>query len=242
MKTYRKLLQWHKRIGITAALFVIILALTGIALNHTDQFEFDQKFIDSSFLLDWYNISPPEKPVSYATENVRLSQLGERLYFNEQELQEQTDHLMGAIQFKDSVVVAITGSLLVFDYQGQLIEKLTSADGVPSGMKRIGRSVDNLLVVEAAHGEYLADLEEFDWDEKISTGTRWSDKSLLPETLKLTLFKAYRGKGLSVERVLLDLHSGRILGDFGVILIDVAAILFIILAVTGVWMWSRSRQ
>ncbi len=41
---------------------------------------------------------------------------------------------------------------------------------------------------------------------------------------------------------MLDLHNGRIFGGFGVFLIDAAAVLFLILAVTGVWMWARSRS
>ena len=52
---------------------------------------------------------------------------------------------------------------------------------------------------------------------------------------------AYRGYGLTLERVLLDLHSGRVLGSAGVLLVDAAAILFLLLAISGLWLWSRRR-
>ncbi len=242
MKTYRNLLKWHKRIGITAALFVILLAATGLALNHTERLELDQKFIGSSTLLDLYNISLPDNPVSFATENHRISLLGNRLYFDDQELEDQADQLLGAVEIKDSIVVATSAGILLFDQDGELIEKLSGAEGVPAGMQKIGLSPENDLVVQAAHGAYLADLGSLSWDEKPIAETVWSESSVIQESLKTSLSKAYRGKGLSIERVLLDLHSGRILGSFGVFLMDAAAILFIILAITGVWMWSRVRR
>ena len=242
MKTYRNLLKWHKRIGVTAALFVILLAVTGLALNHTERLELDQKFIGSSTLLDLYNISLPDDPVSFATENHRISLLGNRLYFDDKELKDQADQLLGAVEIKDSVVIATSAEILIFDQGGELIEKLSGAEGVPAGMQKIGLSPENDLVVQAAHGAYLADLGSLSWDEKPVAGTVWLEPSAIKEPLKTSLSKAYRGKGLSIERVLLDLHSGRILGSFGVFLMDAAAILFIILAITGVWMWSRARR
>jgi uncharacterized iron-regulated membrane protein len=59
--------------------------------------------------------------------------------------------------------------------------------------------------------------------------------------LKETLEKTYRGVGLPLERVMLDLHSGRILGRAGVYLVDTAAVLFLLLAISGVWLWARRR-
>ncbi len=242
MKTYRKLRRWHRAFGVTASLFVVVLAITGLVLNHTERLELDQKFVGSSLFLDWYNISLPDDPVSFATENHRISLLGERLYFDDRELEDRAEQLLGVLEISDSIVVAIPSEILLFDLKGALIEKLSGAEGVPAGMQQIGRSPENDLVVQAAHGEYLADLDSLDWNEKRVPDTLWSESSEITGTLKTTLSKAYRGKGLSVERVMLDLHSGRILGSFGVFLIDAAAILFLILAITGVWMWSRSRR
>ncbi len=242
MKTYRNLLKWHKRIGVTAALFVILLTATGIALNHTGRLALDQKFIGSTLLLDLYNISLPKNPVSFASENHRVSQLGDRLYFDDLNLEERVEQLLGVVEINNSVVVALSEDLLLLDQNGELIEKLSGVEGVPAGMQRIGLSSENDLVVQGAHGEYLVDLDSLNWDEKKVFNTNWSENSVIQEPLKTVLSKAYRGKGLSVERVLLDLHSGRILGSFGVILVDAAAVLFLILAVTGVWMWSRTRK
>lgn len=71
--------------------------------------------------------------------------------------------------------------------------------------------------------------------------TGWGRPVALPATLHAELVRQYRGRGLSVERLLLDLHAGRVLGTFGVWLVDLTAIACLGLAVTGLWLWSRRR-
>ena len=44
---------------------------------------------------------------------------------------------------------------------------------------------------------------------------------------------AWRGRGLTVERLLLDLHSGRILGEAGPLLMDLVAVFLIVLSLSG---------
>jgi len=242
MKTYRKLRRWHRTFGVIASLFVILLVLTGLMLNHTETLKLDQKYIGSSLLLDWYNIEIPTDPVSFATENHRISLLGNRLYLDALELEDRAEVLYGAIEFDNSVVVAIPGEILLLDQDGEMIEKISEVEGIPEGLQRIGLSPENDLIVKGSQGEYMVDLDALKWNKKQMGGTSWSEPSALSEPLKTTLSKAYRGKGLPVERFMLDLHSGRILGGFGVFLIDAAALLFLILAITGVWMWTRSRK
>jgi len=52
-----------------------------------------------------------------------------------------------------------------------------------------------------------------------------------------SLLDQYRGSGLSWERLLLDLHSGRLFGSVGVFIIDLAGIALLLIALSGVWVW-----
>ena len=54
--------------------------------------------------------------------------------------------------------------------------------------------------------------------------------------------QAYRGGGLPLERVILDLRSGRIVGQWGVYVVDGAALLFLALVITGLWMWATQYR
>jgi hypothetical protein len=45
---------------VSAALFVLILAASGLALNHTETLGLDERYVHSQALLGWYGIEAPE--------------------------------------------------------------------------------------------------------------------------------------------------------------------------------------
>ena len=47
--------KWHKKIGVYVAIFVIFLAISGIALNHTEKFKLNTTYVKLDWLLDiWH--------------------------------------------------------------------------------------------------------------------------------------------------------------------------------------------
>lgn len=230
---------WHRTLGIVSALFVIALVVTGLLLNHTEKLRLDSHYIRTPLLLDLYDINPPGTPKAFAVGAHWISLVGERLYMDAKELPESPTDLMGAVQVDGNIAIALPARLMLVDPGGQIIEKLGGAEGVPAGMRAIGLSSQGDLVVRGAHGNYRADLDVLEWTGLSSPGVSWAEPKRLPADLHDQLIAAYRGTGLPVERVILDLHSGRLLGDWGVYVIDGAALLFLTLAVSGVWMWAR---
>ena len=116
-------------------------------------------------------------------------------------------------------------------------DRLTGAEGVPAGMTKIGYDEQDNIVIKSAHGYYRVNLGILQWGEYDFINANWSSTSKITEPLKTNILEQYRGTGLTIERVLLDLHSGRIVGGWGIYLVDIIALLFIIIAITGIWMW-----
>ena len=220
-------------------MFFILLATTGVILNHTDALRLDSRFVQAEWLLDLYRISPPVVAPGFSVGDKIVSGLGDRLYLDTLELAEHEGPLLGAVQFERMLVVAVPDEILLLTPAGEVIERLSGADGVPAGMRRIGRDTAGRLVVRGAHGDYSADLERVEWRHEVDPEVTWAEPVTLPPGLRDRLVETYRGKGLPLERVLLDIHSGRILGAWGVYLVDAAAVLFLGLVLTGLWMWSR---
>jgi hypothetical protein len=234
----RILHRWHRRFGIVAALFVVMLVVTGLMLNHTDGLKLDRNYIQNDILLDYYNINPRQEPVTVRVNGKWISQVGERLYFNDREIRKNVTELIGALNNGQELIIAFDEELLVVNDEGIVIESLRGAQGVPAGMRAIGKTINGNIVVNAAHGDYIVNLDSTEWHEQEDRlEADWSERVPLPGELRDILLKKYRGQGLTLERVLLDLHSGRLFGTFGVYIVDAAALLFLILAFTGVWMW-----
>lgn len=231
--------KWHRKIGIVTALFVILLAITGMLLNHTQELGLHEIHVQNETLLNWYDIGAKSPVTGYQVDGNWIAQVGERLFFNRELFDERTEALHGAVTFDGMIVIAVKDRLLLVSRQGEMIEKLGGAEGVPAGMKNIGTSVDNQLVISAAHGVYIVDIDSLEWQESDHVEAQWSVPATLPETLRAELLQSYRGTGLPLERVILDLHSGRMLGPLGVYFMDFIALLFIFLALSGSCMWLR---
>jgi hypothetical protein len=229
--------RWHRRLGIVSALFVIMLVITGLLLNHTNRLELEHTYVQGSLLLQMYNIHPQQPPTGFHAGQHWISQVGERIYFDRIEVLDNVDQLIGAVVIDDEIVIAHDGRLLITDNRGGIIEYLGGTEGVPAGMRKVGVSNTGLLVIRGSHGDYQVKLKELDWHEEDVIAAIWSSSENIPDSLQTELLQLYRGKGLPYERVVQDIHSGRILGNWGVIIVDAAAILFFLLAISGVWMW-----
>jgi len=226
---------------MTGAVFFVFLITTGLMLNHTGALGLGKRYVETQWLLDLYHISAPEPPVAFSAGEHFVSRLGDRLYLDTKELPERAERLIGGLKVGDTLLIAIPGKLLVVSPTAELIERIDSADGVPAGMKRIGLTASGQLVIRAAHGDYLADLEKLDWRKTKTADVGWATPVTLPPELEEKLMQTYRGGGLPLERVILDLHSGRIVGQWGVYVVDGAALLFLALVITGLWMWMKQR-
>jgi len=170
-----------------------------------------------------------------------VTQIDSRLYFDQLELSGHIKNLYGAVSISDGFVVAVDERLLILTLSGEIVEGISGTDGVPAGIKAIGLSAAGDIIISAAHGNYLADIDAPEWQENEESLVNWSDSREIPKDLYDQLLILYRGKGLPLERVILDIHSGRILGQAGVLLVDFMAGLFLLLAMSGVWMWYKYR-
>jgi len=63
----------------------------------------------------------------------------------------------------------------------------------------------------------------------------------LPKPLQEKLKAQASGPSVSLETVILDLHSGRFFGQFGVLFIDLIGLLVCFLSITGLIAWIKRR-
>ncbi|MGB5443246.1 MAG: PepSY domain-containing protein [Gammaproteobacteria bacterium] len=237
----RSLYMWHRYMGLAASLFVILLTITGLALNHTEELGLDSSSVHSDILLDWYGIHAPDISKSYRAGIHRVTEVGDSIYWNTLKIPGLATPLIGVVETTDLIIVGVEDRLLLFTAQGELVEQLGSAAGVPSGMQAIGLTADGKLAIRTPQGYYRVDADFIDWHKTDSVAAIWTQSDQPSPQFEQALKASWRGTGLPLERVVLDLHSGRILGSRGVYLVDAAAVLFLLLAVTGVWLWGKRR-
>ncbi|HIF54633.1 MAG TPA: PepSY domain-containing protein [Methylococcaceae bacterium] len=233
---WRFIYKLHRYIGLTSSLVLIMLAVTGIALNHTAELQLDQRTIKSTAILDWYGIKSPDKLRSFATRNHWLTQMGQKIYFDQHVFLENQSPLLGVVETEQFIVIAFYNSLQLLTHSGELIEKIPFA-----AIEHIGSGLQQSIVIQSSQGYTSSNDGLLSWQPYLDKPVTWSTSQATPEILATPLQQSFVRSILPVERVILDLHSGRLFGTFGVIIVDISGIFLLILAISGCAIWLKHK-
>jgi len=234
--------NWHRRIGIAAALIVVWLAGTGLFLNHSDDLNLDSRYFKAAWLLDWYGVSAPNAVAFPAGEHWVL-QLGEQLYVDAHRIDRSLgqQHVLGAVQLQGEIYVVTEQQLIATTSNGRVIESLDGTHGVPNGIRAVGIE-GNQIAVLTAEGIFVADSALTRWQRSDAPNTQWSTAATPPAQLLERVSNSYRGRLITWERVMLDLHSGRLLGGMAKLVMDIVAVALLVLAGSGLAAWLLRRN
>ena len=229
---------WHRRLGMLTALLLIMLSVTGILLNHTHDLQLDKRYLQWPWLLAHYNIEQIKADKVYRFDQQIVSQFAQQIFIEDQFVVQNTEMMVGAMSLGDINIIAFPNSLYLFSQQGELIEKMDQSVGVPPQIQNIG-SYHGLPVLQTRYGMWRGDEVLEQWEAITVQGVSWSQAAILPKRLTQRLTQYFYGQGVSIEQLVLDLHNGNILADLGRWLLDAVAIFIIIIALSGMIIWSR---
>lgn len=243
--------HWHARLGVFTAVFFLLLALSGVALNHTDALGLAKRDIHAAWLMRWYGLKPLLPASAYLFKEGYVVESGKRWIMDGKVLAGHGTNqvLVGAASWGNMRAVASTNDLYLYMRDGQLIDHLSGAS-LPSAkinqLGVLGADANSQLVLQTAQGNFVT-MDGLAWQrlsaEKLKATELpiWAREQALPASLKEKL-NGVLAPSLPLERIVLDTHSGRIFGRYGVLVMDAVAIGLIVLSLSGVWIYLRSRR
>ncbi|MCZ6619824.1 MAG: PepSY-associated TM helix domain-containing protein [Gammaproteobacteria bacterium] len=227
--------RWHRYAGVSAAGLLMFLLATGLPLQFSAELGLGTSYVSSNWVLAWYGITAPDVVVGSGP----VVQVDDQLYWQSQFIG-RSQTLIGAVTKQDFLIVATRHEILIF-HTGTRETYDTSYLDV--ALKHIGQRGDRIYL-ETSNGLLVGDHNLVNWTTNNETvdDITWATTAPLAATESESFRTAYRSRLLSTERWLQDLHSGRFFGAAGVIVIDIASVLLLILAITGLMIWWRSRS
>ncbi len=228
----------HRTMGAVIAIFVLLLAVTGVMLNHTSDFELDKRYLTWDWLLSHYGVGTVEPDVVYLLDQSAISQFGSQVFIDASPVVNSQTAILGGVVIDNLMVLATESELLLFTHEGEFIEKMSASAGVPPLIQNIGL-FHGEPVLQTRNGMWRSDFLLDQWEAISLQGVGWSQPEPMPDNVEKALAEYFHGRGISIERFVLDLHNGRILGNVGVWFIDIIAGLLIVISLTGIWMWLR---
>lgn len=228
----------HRWLGAIAALLVLVVATTGLVLNHAADWGLDRRPVRVGILLDAYGIDMPQ-PAFAARIGERWLSVVDGMVYTDTRAIAEIGAPAGVARLPPLVLVVGDRGALLLDERGELIERLEIGSW-PAPVRRVAAS-SSAFVVATPGGEYEADPDLSIWQRRAPDAAAAADTpgEALPPGLAQQLRAEARARVLTWERVLLDLHSGRLPGRAGVIAADLLALALIGLALSGLALWIR---
>ncbi|MFZ2209617.1 MAG: hypothetical protein WAV22_13200 [Porticoccaceae bacterium] len=240
-ETNGALKRWHRRIGVAASLFVILLAFSGFSLNHPELLELDRLVVRSPLVLGWYGIELPDAIDGHALGAHWMSQVGGKVFLDTVPLTSCRGELVGAVESGGEIAVACAGELLLLSATGELQDRIDATYRLPVPVEALGTR-DGQLLLRAQGRTFRVEPEAPSFTALNGAEPAWSVAAPLPPALVAQLAPRAAGDAITLERLVLDIHSGRILGHWGVYWMDGVAVLMVLLALTGLKAWRREQR
>lgn len=228
------ILRWHRRVGVVLCFAIVWIASTGIVLNHMYEWNVAEKLIHNTWVKQQYALT---EPVYYQVgQNLAVVQAASgELLVNEQPIAMCDSPLQGAEAIPNILVVACSNELLLLSAGGELIETVTASQGLPIPVR--GLSVEQGRLFVHSNEWYAFNDNDFSFVATPRPRTQGNRPQLIPEAIQNSLKRQLEAKPVSWERVLIDMHTGAFWGKGNHIISDIAAVLMMLIAIGGVWVW-----
>lgn len=227
----------HRWIGATAALFVLFIATTGLLLNHAADWRLDRQPVHVDWLLDVYGIDIPVPDRGFRVDDHWLSTCADTTYWDDRPAG-ATGALIGVARFQGLTLAIGHNAALLLDDEGTLLERSTMS-GWPAPVTGLATGAGGFVASTPA-GDFQTDADLLVWTPYTTDGSEFRlPEESLPAALAEQVRADARARSITWERVLLDLHSGRVPGRVGVLITDLVAVALIGLALSGLGLWLR---
>jgi hypothetical protein len=239
-------LRWHRWVGLGVAAVAMVLAGTGMALQHAEHLGLRRRAIGAKWLLHWHGMEPAGTAVAYRAGEAWVGGLDGVAVVaapgGEAPALTSFGPLVGAVQAGGLLAAATPEELALLTAEGRVVERPGRAARPPGPIEALGGS-GGRLVVRTPVGIYSTDTSLAAWRPEAPDGAaQWSEPAPVPRELKEALVAAWRGQGITLHRLVLDVHTGRFFGPAGPWVADAAAAGLLFLAATGVWSAARSGR
>ena len=236
----KQLRFWHRKLGVLSVVFVLLLAITGILINHSNLLSLDNNKVTSAWLLDYYGIKAPTSIAIYQTTPL-IASSDNLIWIKDNPPIESDTVIKGMVHYNDLFVAVDNNHLYLISDEGALIEMQDASLGLPQAIEAIGQ--DGQLWLKTIDGYFTADPELIDWTAATPfIAIHWAKPLVYTQAQSALIALKARSTHLSWERVLLDVHSGRFFGALGPWFMDLVALSLIVMSLSGIYLWQKTKK
>jgi len=210
--------RWHRRFAVFISLWLVVLAASGMLINHAHDLGLDHRPLSASLQQLMYGIESSGENFCVTVTVAEIDCAG----------------VFASLPLPMGELLLAQDNLLLLDDNGQLLEKLAVSQ-LGLGQLQAGFSEGSDIYLRDAHKTILTDAELMDreiLDTETAEALKGGNWQVRNETTT----------AITWERLLLDLHAARFLGPLAKVFNDLMAVLILVLAASGARLYWIKRK
>ena len=235
-----KLRKLHKFLGFAFSIFILHLTVTGILLTYPKTFNIEEKYISNFFILKKYNMDTHKEVYGLRNIEDEVVIIRNNIYINSQFVDKFSDEIINVLYQKNEKKIFILSKSIIGIYffeniDGALeIKDIISIENTKK-IKGLGQNLSDDIIFLKNDSEYY----NFDNKNLIKQANikdkniKWSNISKIDKKLAKHYLNIHQGKGVSLTRILTELHNGKFFGSIFTLILFFASLSLIFLTLSS---------
>jgi len=240
--------QWHQRAGIGAFVFMGWLGVSGFAINQSSSWGYDTIGVSWPWLTHLYGLHSEPPQTGLLSAGHWLAVAGGQVLLDGKPLQNvplrnPLGFVAGSDMGQPTLFIATAQSITLVTPAGERVDELMSPTLPLQNLQRLGsvKGVTNSLAIQDSSATFQSEDGGESWKPVAPAAVEWSEPAPL-QSQQRDLLEPYSRPKVTFEHALVDAHSGKLFGRFGVYVINTVGFLALWLSISGIWMTYRTSR
>ncbi|MFZ5724395.1 MAG: PepSY domain-containing protein [Pseudomonadota bacterium] len=241
MTSRRRIRRWHRRIAGFAVAIVLWFALSGILLNHAQDLALDRTPLPDAWSRFFYGASLPETLHGYRLDERWAVVVDDTLHHGTRAIGACAGGLRGAARLGEWHALACTDVVHLVDRDGNPVERIDDSWGLDGAITAIAPASPSAIAIVTTGATRCLDATLGALQDCRAQATPVAAEPV-PADARSALADSLAPPAADRERLLHDLHSGRLFGVSARWLWDLFALTLLVLAGSGLWLMRRRHH
>ena len=235
-----KLRKLHKYLGFTFSLFILHLTVTGILLTYPKTFNIEKTYISNFFILKKYNMNTHKEVYGLSNIKDEVIIIKNNIYLNGKFVDKFSNQIINILyQKKKNRIVVLSestiGIYLLENIDGELeINDIISFENTKK-IQYLGLNLSDDIVFLKNDNEYykLDNSYLLKLTNEKNKKIHLSEVSMINKKLATYYLNIHQGKGVSLTRILTELHNGKFFGSIFTLVLFFSSLSLIFLTLSS---------
>ena len=235
-----KLRKLHKYLGFAFSIFILHLTVTGILLTYPETFNVEETYISNFFILKKYNMDTHKEVYGLSNIEDEVVIIKNNIYVNNKFIDKFNNEIINLLyQKKEERIIVLSKSVIGIYFLESIdgefeINNIISLENTKK-IKQLGLNLSDDIVFLNSDKEYY----NLDNDNLLKLvneqdkNIKWSNISTIDKKLAKSYLNIHQGKGVSLTRILTELHNGKFFGSIFTLILFFSSLSLIFLTLSS---------